>query len=232
MIGTERQKEIMEYLNKYETVSVKKIVETFYVSEATARRDLNALEQSGQVRRVFGGATINVSPDNQIPLFVRDSEDEKEKAELCRKASELIADGNVIFIDGSSTVKFIVPYLKKFKDLVVITNGMKIAEALNESDVKVYLTGGLLIKNSFSFAGNEAERFAKYFNADICFISCKGLSDDGILSDTSYEETQLRKIFVKNSARKVALITKSKIGKKYIHTLCSADVMDKIITVK
>ena len=56
MLGSQRQNEILEYLKKNETISVKKIVKTFFVSEATARRDLNALEHTGLIRRVFGGA--------------------------------------------------------------------------------------------------------------------------------------------------------------------------------
>lgn len=230
MIGTERQNEILEYLKQHETISVRKIVENFFVSEATARRDLTALEKSGTVKRVFGGATLLVGADSQVPLFVREREDGEEKADLCERAAVFIREGSVIFIDGSSTARRLVPFLKKFKELIVVTNGLKLAEELSETEVKVFLTGGALIKNSYSLAGRDAEKFAEGFNADICFISCKGLSDDGLLTDTSYEETQLRKVFIKNSAFKVALITAGKRGKKYVHTLCSVEELDRVIT--
>ena len=227
---TERQRDILKYLNEHETISVKEICKRFYVSEATARRDLNALEKTGTVRRIFGGATLIIGSDKQVPLFVREREDEQEKMRICKKASALIKDGDIIFIDGSSTAQVVLNELQKFKDIVVITNGLKIAQMLSDIHVKVYSTGGLLMENSSVLIGNDAENFINNFNADICFLSCKGLSEDGILSDTSYFETQLRKKFLKNSKVKVMLITKNKIGKKYIHTLCHRDDVDYVIT--
>lgn len=230
MIGTQRQNEILEYINRHGSISVKQIVKKFFVSEATARRDLNALEEFGTIRRVFGGATLLVGPDKQVPLFVRERENEKEKDLLGQKAATLLADGNVLFIDGSSTVQFLIPYLTKYKDIVVITNGLKIAELLSEKNIKVYLAGGLLMGNSSVLTGPETENFINNFNADICFISCKGFSENGKLTDTSYEETQIRKAFLKNAKKKVVLLTSNKIGKTYLHTLCHKDEVDVIIT--
>ena len=229
MIGTQRQHEILEYLRKHETISVKQIVKEFYVSEATARRDLNELEKSGIIRRVFGGATLVVGSDRQVPLFVREREDEKEKADLCEQAASYICDGNILFIDGSSTVQFLVPYLEQFQDLVVITNGLKIAQMLSNIHIKVFLAGGLLMENSSVLIGQDTEKFIDKFNADICILSCKGLSDDGKLTDTSYEETKIRQYYLKNAKKKIVLLTSHKIGKKYIHTLCNADDIDHII---
>ncbi|MGN1093691.1 MAG: DeoR/GlpR family DNA-binding transcription regulator [Candidatus Neoclostridium sp.] len=230
MIGTQRQNELLEYMKKYETVSVKQIVKKFYISEATARRDLNALEKSGLIRRVFGGATLVIGSDKQIPLFVRERENEQEKTELCRRAAEYIHDGDILFIDGSSTVQFLLPYLEKFKDIVVITNGLKIAQMLSEIHIKVFVAGGLLIENSSVLVGEDTVNFISNFNADICFLSCKGLSDDGKLTDTSYEETKIRKCYLKNSKTKIVLMSSNKIGKTYLHTLCCKEEIDRLIT--
>ena len=230
MLGTQRQREILEYLKKHESISVRKIVKDFYVSEATARRDLTVLEKAGLIRRVFGGATLVIGSDKQVPLFVREREDEQEKSFVCEQAAVLIKDGDILFIDGSSTAQFLLPYLVKFKDLVVITNGLKIADTLGEMGIKVYCTGGLLIENSSTLSGEDAERFVDSFNADLCFLSCKGLSDDGKFTDTSYTETQLRKRFLANAKKRVMLVTKNKLGKKYVHTLCHSSEIDHVFT--
>ena len=229
MIGTERQRAILDYMREHETISVSQIVKTFYVSEATARRDLNVLEQAGSIRRVFGGATLVVGSDCQVPLFVREREDEREKSHIGKRAATLIKDGQILFIDGSSTAQFLLPYLSAFKDLIVITNGLKIAQALGEMHIKVYSTGGLLMENSSVLIGEDAERFIDGFNADICFLSCKGLSNDGKFTDTSYSETLLRKRFLANSETKVILMTQNKLGKKYIHTLCKKEDIDYVV---
>lgn len=230
MLGSERQLQILDFIKEHETISVQQIVNKFFVSEATARRDLSALESTGLVRRIFGGATLIIGSDQQVPLFVRKQENQQEKTLLAKKAVRYIRDGNVIFIDASSSAQHLLPYLQKFKDLVVITNGIITAQLLGEMNIKVYVTGGLLINNSSVLVGHDTESFINKLNADVCFLSCKGLNDDGKLTDTSYEETEVRKYYLKNSKKKVILLTSNKIGKTYLHTLCHKDEVDAIIT--
>lgn len=230
MLGSERQLQILDFIKEHETISVQQIVNKFFVSEATARRDLSALEATGLVRRIFGGATLIIGSDQQVPLFVRKQENQQEKTLLAEKAVRYIRDGNVIFIDASSSAQHLLPYLQKFKDLVVITNGIITAQLLGEMNIKVYVTGGLLINNSSVLVGHDTENFINKLNADVCFLSCKGLNDDGKLTDTSYEETEVRKYYLKNSKKKVILLTSNKIGKTYLHTLCHKDDVDAIIT--
>lgn len=230
MLGSERQLQILDFIKEHETISVQQIVNKFFVSEATARRDLSALEATGLVRRIFGGATLIIGSDQQVPLFVRKQENQQEKTLLAEKAVQYIRDGNVIFIDASSSAQHLLPYLQKFKDLVVITNGIITAQLLGEMNIKVYVTGGLLINNSSVLVGHDTENFINKLNADVCFLSCKGLNDDGKLTDTSYEETEVRKYYLKNSKKKVILLTSNKIGKTYLHTLCHKDDVDAIIT--
>ena len=55
MPNNSRQSDILAYLNEHETISIKDLCKKFYVSEATARRDLTALEKQGAVRRVLAG---------------------------------------------------------------------------------------------------------------------------------------------------------------------------------
>ena len=229
MLGSERQNEIMNYLKLHGAVSVRKLTELVYASEATVRRDLRELEKTGLVRRIFGGATLANGADRQIPLYVREQEDGEEKRNICKKAAELITDGSVIFIDGSSTAQHLIPYLSGFKDIIVITNGLKIADMLCDMHVKTYCTGGLLLEGSSVFVGKDAESFLDRFNTDLCFISCKGMSDDGRLSDTSEEETELRRHALANTKKSVLLLTKKKLGRSYIHNLCHADDIDVII---
>ncbi len=230
MVGKERQKQILDILNEQGAVSVKKLTATLYVSEATIRRDLTELERLGAIKRTFGGAMPTSDVNRQIPLLVRESMNSAAKNEICRAASTLIRDGSVLFLDGSSTAQYLVKYLRHFSDLVVITNGLKVAELLCEANIKTYCTGGALMQNSLVFTGRQAEETAERFNIDVCFISCKGLSEDGILSDTSEEETDLRRCVLSHSKKRVFLMTDDKLGKTYLHTLCRADEVDHIIT--
>ncbi len=232
MLNKERQDEIMNYLRNNTTVSVAKLTKILFASEATIRRDLTELEKSGLIKKIYGGATIAFNADTQIPFSERQRQSNDAKVIISEKASKLIKDGQIIFIDGSSTAQFIIPYLYKFKNIIVITNGLKTAEELGDMHIKTFCTGGLLIDNSYTFSGHKSEEFIKQFNADICFISCKGMTIDGKFTDTSESETELRKLILQNSKIKVILLTSNKIGQTYLHSLCNSCDVDYIFSEK
>ena len=82
---------------------------------------------------------------------------------------------------------------------------------------------------SFSYIGPDAELVLKNYNADIAFFSCRGVAD-GIATDNSIMENNLRKIMIKNSKKKFLLCDKSKFEKTYLNTLCNIDDIDGLIT--
>ena len=225
-----RYKEILSILEKNGAVSIKNLISTLYVSEATVRRDLVALEKAGLLKRTFGGAKSIIDTKNQVPLSIRESLDSKAKNEICKKAAQLIKEGDTIFLDGSSTVQHLAKYIFDIKDIVVVTYSIKTAALMCENHIKTYCAGGLMLENSLVCIGNKAIEFVKTMNADICFISCKGIDDDGKFTDTSEEETALRKALMKNCSTRVMLMTLNKFGNTYLHTLCEASEVDYIIS--
>ena len=230
MIGKERQDEILNYLKIHEAVSVKSLTRLLYASEATVRRDLDELEKNGLIKRIFGGATLAEAKNSQLPLYIRERENAEGKYTICMTAKELIREGDVIFLDASSTAQTLVRFLRDFKEITVVTNGLKVANLLLESNIKTYCTGGRLINNSYAFIGRHAESLLEEMRFDICFLSCMGLSMDGDFTDTSEAETDLRRVALSVSERRVMLMTDTKLGKVYLHKLCSASDVDHIIT--
>lgn len=225
-----RHKEILNILEKNGAVSIRDLVSMLYVSEATVRRDLASLEKEGSIKRTYGGAKPIIDTKNQIPLSIRESLDARAKNEICKKASLLIKEGDTIFLDGSSTVQYLLKYISDIKDIVVVTYSIKTAELMCKSHIKTYCAGGLMLENSLVCVGNKAVEFASSINTDICFISCKGVDCDGKFTDTSEEETAIRKAFMQNCSFKVMLMTQNKFNSKYLHTLCEASEIDCLIS--
>ena len=58
MFEEERHEQIVQLLKGGRMVSVGEIAKQLFVSEATVRRDLTALERAGVLRRVYGGAVL------------------------------------------------------------------------------------------------------------------------------------------------------------------------------
>ena len=211
----DRHEKIMDILNERTSVTVKYLSERLFVSLPTIRRDLTYLENQNRLRRTFGGAVINTNNVSEIPFELRDSVDVKIKDSLAQRASALIKDDMVIFLDASSTVLRLVPYLKGFKNLTVITNSPKVNLQLAEHNISSFSTGGILLKNSKAYVGSFAEDFVKKFNADLSFISCRGISEDGMLSDGSIEESSLRLAMINNSKKSVFIMSSNKLNKSY-----------------
>ncbi len=56
MKGTQRRKELIEWLEQEKSLSLLQIVERFGISKMTAHRDLDMLEGRKALRRIHGGA--------------------------------------------------------------------------------------------------------------------------------------------------------------------------------
>ncbi|MDL2318828.1 DeoR/GlpR family DNA-binding transcription regulator [Eubacteriales bacterium OttesenSCG-928-A19] len=228
MFGIERVDQILDMLQDDRVVSVHEMAERLFVSEATVRRDLDALEKRGMVKRIYGGAVLIRQANRDVPLYLREGEQTDAKNIIGQKAASIVKEDDVLFIDASSTAYHVVRHLPEQSNLVVITCGLKAAMALGERHIKTFCTGGLMIDNSYSFVGRHAEDLLKEVSVDIMFFSSRGVTKDGLITDTSVEETQLRQTMFRNAKRKVFLCASSKIGSEYFYRLCQIDELDDV----
>lgn len=211
--------------------TVRALAEKLFISEPTVRRDMTILQKKEILTCKRGIVTLKTnSPDKRIPLFIRDMEQNEEKKTIALKAVSHIKDGYVIMLDASTTAFCLLPHLKDFKNILVITNGAKTALEAAAMGIRTISTGGEMTLESFSYIGPDAESTLKRYNADIAFFSCRGVTENGIATDNSIMENNLRKIMIKNSKKRFLLCDKSKFNKTYLNTLCSKDDIDGLIS--
>lgn len=230
MFFNERQAEIVKILETRHSATVHYLAKELFVSEPTIRRDLSVLEENGKIKRTFGGAVLSDMIMGEVPLVLREQTNMKEKNETAQKAVKFLKDGQVIFLDASSTAACLLDHLPKFRDLTVITNSPKASLKLAEMKIKCLCTGGILLENSIAYVGSFAEKFIRNINADILFFSCRGISLDGKLTDSSMEESELRKVMIEHSKKKVFLCSSEKIGRSYMYNLCHRTQIDEIVS--
>ena len=229
MIQFERREEILKILEDKKASSVRELASMLFTSEASVRRDLEALEGNGLVKRVYGGVLLARQKNSIIPVDLRDSEHSAEKEALARRAAELIHDGDTVIMDASSTVRRIIKYITNRNDVKIITNNLRIFSEYHGSNIKLYCTGGAYSQNNHAFVGPAAEEYLRTVSADILFFSSQGISDDGEISDASEEETYLRKVMISRAKKQYFLCDSSKIGIQYTFKLCSKDDITEII---
>ncbi len=232
MIQYQRHKEILERLERFPAMRIGRLAKELYTSESTVRRDLAALERQGLVKRVYGGAVPVRQTGVDMPSFHREQENVNRKEEIAARAAVCIEDGMSLFLDASTTVSHLLPYLVRHKNLTVVTNSLLLTGKLKESggeQIRVYCTGGLYLPANQAFGGASAVRMIEEMRADLTFFSARGLSPDGEITDSSEEETVLRAAMLRRSARRVFLCDDTKIGRRFLFRLCGREGYDTIV---
>ena len=229
MIQYERQQKIVDYLTQTNVAKIGELARHLYTSKASVRRDIATLETTGIVTKVYGGVVLSRYQNEVLPAKIRESENSQLKNLIAQKAAELIHDDDTIIFDNSSTVSALCKYIKKRKNLRIITNNLAICDELKDTDITVYCTGGEYYKKRDSFLGPHAEEFLRSVHADSCFFSCKGLSEEGTLTDVSEAEISILKLMMKQSKNTYFLCDSSKLGKKYTFKLCEAEDVTQIL---
>ena len=227
MLQIERQEQILELLATTPALRIGDIAKRLFASEATVRRDLAAMEQKGLVERVYGGVTLK---KEDMPLDFRHREHGDAKEEIAQKAISLLKDGQTIFLDSSSTAQHLLPYLSRFRNLTVITNSHQAVEELASTKVRVISTGGELVTRNRAFVGEVAQNSLTRFCPEVAFFSSQGVGFDGEITDSSEQESALRRVAMQRALRRIFLCDSSKVGKKFFCRLAHLSDMDEVIT--
>lgn len=216
-----REQLILEMIAADEQLSVHSLARRLFVSEATLRRDLGKMESKGLVTRTHGGVTLRSKPANErIPQSLRAEEHAEEKRLIAQQAASLIRDGDVIMLDPSTTTDYILPYLEGHHNNIVITNCVRKSLQLGRMGITNFLAGGQMLNESFCLVGRSTETMVESMNADIVFFSCRGITEDGMLTDTSIDADVIRRAMLSQARRRVLLLDHSKLGKNYLHNFC------------
>lgn len=229
MLQLQRQNEIMRLLEAHKELTVKELCAMLFYSPATIRRDLSDLEQKGLLRRSFGGAVFVENYLEQYPLEVRATKNIASKKRICAKAAQLIQPGDTVFIAASSTTFFLPPLLKDIPELTVVTNSPHMNIKLSEHKIRNLCTGGEMLTGSIALVGSEAERFIRGIRANKTFFSGRGLSKDGIITDSSKMERDLKITMLEQSQESYYLVDESKIGLEFPWCIAKAADIDGII---
>ena len=177
MYQQERMDEIMKILKKNHYVTVDYLVNEIRYSPASIRRDLTLLEKQGLVKRSYGGVTYKDA--NISPFRFRQHSMKTAKNAIAKKAASLISNGDVVFIDGSSTTQYMGRYLVDKKGITVITCNMMLADFLSEHGIETYCTGGKVVEYPGILGGDMALEMLSKFNIDIAFFSSTAFNTCG-----------------------------------------------------
>ena len=222
-----RDEEILQLVNQAGHMSICELAKKTYTSQSTVRRDLERMEQQGLLRRRHGGAESIALL--RPPQILRKQHNQAQKHAIARRAAALVTPGSTIFLDVSTTVQYMVPFLSGIDGLTVYTNGEDTAIHLGAARIRTICTGGELLAKSMAYVGPVAEDTVRRIHFDAMFFSCAGF-DDRVISDWSEKESVLRRVVMEQSEKKYFLADRTKQGKRFTHIICRIGDVDEILS--
>lgn len=231
MLTEERQRAIVELLNRDGRVLVVDLAKRFHTSQVTIRKDLDVLQMNGRVHRTHGGAlSVRESAQEDPTLREKEKLHSKEKLQIAAAAARMVSKGQVVILDSGTTTTAIARALRSFQNLTIITNAVNIAAELSGSNLDVILTGGSLRQNSFSLVGPLAEEGLRQINADILFLGVDGFDVQYGLSTPNLLESKVNRAMMEASKVVVAVCDSSKFGRRSLSVIAPPSALQYVIT--
>jgi DeoR/GlpR family transcriptional regulator of sugar metabolism len=237
MLKNERQTKILDLLEKNHLVTINNLSQELDVSYMTIWRDLEAMEQAGQLKRIRGGA-ISLQTRSDDIFTASPVEDEffasinsPNRRILGRYAAqEMVQAGDIITLEAGSTVSSMAPFLQH-SNLTILTNGLWTASTIFPALQKITLmcSGGILIDTG-AFIGPQAEEFFARFRVQKAFVGAQGLTLEDGFTDATPLYTNLKKVIKNNSEKLIVMIDSNKIDHRSLVPVMTLDEVDAIIT--
>lgn len=230
MLRETRLRQIIELLHRDGKVENRELCELLGVSDMTIRRDLDTLAAAGEIMRTRGGAILKKDGRRNRAERMLD-EAERKKARIARKAIELIAPGQRIFIDSGTTTRWIGRMMPSDSHNVVATNNLTVAMEISDyQNVTLLVIGGELHGTSMSCFGYLTEEQIRRYKLDVAFIGAAAVDADGY-AYTGYPSEAGTKTCIIGSAKKSYLLVESaKFNRDNLMNFCHIGSFEAVIT--
>jgi len=226
MLLDQRRQNVLQLIEQEGFASLRQLAEQIGASESTVRRDLEYLEEIGQIRRTRGGAAY--SGESLSPLDERSTRALAEKQRVGRLAASLVQPGEAILLDGGTTTLEVARHLVG-KSLQVVTNSLPIVNLLaNQPQIELIVLGGYVYPKTGVALGPVAIAALSQIHVRRLFMSVGGITERGLFnSNTLLVETE-RSMMA--AAEEVIVVTDSgKLGHSALAHLCPLDQVHRVV---
>lgn len=242
MYATERHQQIADTLELVGRVSVAGLARDFGVTTETIRRDLDALEEAGRLRRVHGGAVpADQSTLAETSLAERLGRNASAKEAIARAALALIPPtfrGSVL-IDSGSTTGRLAELLEGWEPdapgatLDVSTNSVPLAARLHAAanpHLQLRSLGGAVRGITGAAVGPSTIAQLSDIRPDLAFVGANGVSAEFGFSTPDETEAAAKAAMVHAARRVVVLADSSKLDAESLVRFACLDEVDTLIT--
>lgn len=227
----ERRQKIVEHVNRRQRATVADLARRFDVSEVTIRGDLQDLAARRLIVRTHGGAVATGRSLGELSLAVRSQQYVQEKDRIGVAAAQMVADGDAIFLDSSSTALAIARHLKDRRDLTILTTSLATAsEMLDAPGVSVVMPGGTVHRQMASLVKVPDLNLFRTFNVQKGFFGAHGLALDEGLTDVSADEAETKRPIVSLCRHVIAVLDATKWGRIGLASFAALTDVECVVT--
>ena len=230
MLAAERRRQIADLLEVVEVLRIHELAMRFEVTDETIRRDLSVLEQQGVLTREHGGA-LSTTADIESPYRRREMHEGKAKRLIAQLAAGLVLDGSTIILDSGTTMHYLIEFLRRKRELVVITNGVNhVTGLLRNPTTSVVVIGGTARRSSLGTAGELAVATLERLHADHTFLATHGFSAKDGVTYPNLEEVAIKKAMIAAGSEVTLLADGTKYGRVSMVQVAPLQELDRVIT--
>lgn len=224
-----RQRAITEAVMTEGSVRIEQLAERFDTSVMTIHRDLDLLASRGLLRKSRGIATATSTTLVESSDVFRLSRQSTEKEALGEAASHYIEAGQAIFLDDSTTVLRLAPYLEHKAPLTVITNVLTLMTDLRGvSGITLLGLGGQYYNWCSAFMGPMTTQAIAGLRADTFLMSTSAITND--IAFHQYPETiETKRAMFEAANTRILLADHTKFEKQALHALARLQDFDVVL---
>ncbi|MGW7056149.1 DeoR/GlpR family DNA-binding transcription regulator [Streptomyces sp. NPDC054887] len=239
----ERWSALLELLAAEGRLEVEEAATTLEVSAATIRRDLDELAEQQMLVRTRGGAIAH-GVSYELPLRYKSSRHASEKQRIAAAAADLVADGDVVGLNGGTTTTEVARALALRASaagsaaaagagpvLTVVTNALNIAgELAVRPQIKIVVTGGVARPQTYELVGPLAMGVLGEVVLDVVVLGVDGVDPElGVMAHQE-DEASVSRLFAERAHRVIVVTDSSKMGKRAFARICGLDRIDVVVT--
>jgi DeoR/GlpR family transcriptional regulator of sugar metabolism len=229
MLAENRRRHLLDLIARQGFATLDELVRALGVSESTVRRDLEALDLAGSVKRTHGGAVYPGEVRAMPALEDRAAAATAEKQAIGRATAALIEDGESVLLDGGTTTLEVARALMG-RPIQVVTNSLPIAQLLTSSQsTDLILIGGYVYPRTGVALGPLAVATMQGIRVRKAILGAGGVVADGVYnSNLLLVETE--RSMMSCGQEVVIVADHTKFGRLALARLCGLDEVHRVVS--
>jgi len=236
-----RRNELLSIVNIDGKAFISEAAKLFNVTNETIRNDFDYLVKTHGLKRIHGGIEKNIESAYQpsYEYHKKKAINVEEKKRICYKMTDVIQDGDCIYVDGGSTVTYLLNYIGKRHNVTLFTPSIALLmkymmedldETFKSNGNEMIFIGGKLNTNMQTTYGPFFDQTVSDINFDKMIISCDAIDiKDGITNADEIAYDIVRKVD-RQAKNKYLLVDASKFGKRSKYRALPFNSIDYMIS--